>query len=308
VTASISDYLESLSSLPSDSIHLNFLDPYLSPQSRLFVHPRTGLVTSEKKMSHQAVLDFWSNKVFGSQDTLDYSASYPYAISRMHYVIKTIVQEMRGIVDIDAIDLVDFATGEGVFLEIVRQYLPKARIRATEGSSHLANDLRQRGFEVLNTGLGMNNSFRFENAQIGTLMWTLSCTLDPIRMLMDIRQAMPNGSYLVIAESSRVLVPMKKSLEDMFRVDRPADIHPNYFSANTLVSALACAGFHLKYINRFHDSDVLLLITQKGELLENSALLRSDEASTVVEYFRIWDELSRNPYKKYKVFPTPLNM
>ena len=298
--SSVSDFLESMSTLPGDSIHLDFLDPYLSPESRIFVHPKTGFVTSEKKMNQREVLDYWSNQVFCSSDSLDYSARYPYAIGRMHYVLNTIMRELGSILDVNNINLVDFATGEGVFLDIVRSYLPNSRLRATEGSRELAERLGKNGFEVRNVGLGTDNFIRFENAQVGTLMWTLSCTLNPMRMLMDIRNAMPDDSYLVVAESSRILVPIKKSLEDMFRTDRPADIHPNYFSANSLISSLESAGFRLRYINRFHDSDVLLVITQKQELPEKSALLNCDDSAMVIDFFRLWDELSKNQYKKYK--------
>jgi hypothetical protein len=300
VSASVVDFIQSLTETPENAIHLDFLDSYLSPGSKILVHPKTGLVASEKKMDQGSVLRYWSDQVFTSMDDLDYSASYPYAIGRLHYVINTIMKELAGIVDFNRLNLVDFATGEGIFLDIVKSYFPNSCLRGTEGSKFLSEKMEKRGLDVLNVGLGQGENIRFEGAKIATLLWTLSCTANPYKMLQNIYDALPDESYLVVAESSRILVPYKKSLSDMFRIDRPADIHPHYFSANSLVSSLATVGFRSIYLNRFHDSEVLLCIAKKSVPNHND-LLPSDNKDLVIRFFKTWHHLSKDEYVQ---FPT----
>ena len=301
MNANMESWVESLSSLPNNAIHMKFLDSYLLPESRIFLHPTTGLVTSEKILDQKAVLDYWSNKVFGSNNDLDYSATYPYAISRMYYVLHSVIRVLSGLVNTNELNLVDFATGEGVFLEVVKDCLPNSQVRATEGSHSLSSSLHNKGFDVLNVGLGIGESAYFDKAEVGTLLWTLSCTLNPFGLLEDVYKALPENSYLVVAESSRVLVPFKKSLKDMFRLDTPADIHPNYFSANSLVSLLASCGFQTIYVNRYFDSDVLLVISRKvTSPARSDVFLPADDSHLVWDFFESLHQLTQKEFSKYQ--------
>lgn len=299
MSTTVSKFIESLDGVPKDAIPLDFLRRYISPNSKIIVHPSTGLVTTEKQMDQRSVLSYWSDQVFGSSHVLDYSSAYPYAVGRMHYVINTIRRELAGLVDFRCLSLVDFATGEGTFLEIVRSYFPEAKVRGTEGSKFLSDSLIAKGFDIANIGLGFGEQIDFQDADVATLLWTLSCTLNPFELLKEIHASLSDKSYLVVAESSRILVPFKKSLSDMFRTDRPADIHPNYFSATTLYSSLVSVGFRPMYLNRFHDSDVLLCIAQRVQLPKLDLVLPSDNSNVVVDFFKVWDSLSTNEYVRY---------
>ena len=148
-------------------------------------------MTSEKILYQKAVLDYWSNKVFGSNNDLDYSATYPYAISTMYYVLHSVIRVLSGLVNTNELNLVDFATGEGVFLEVVKDCLPNSQVRAIEGSHSLSSSLHNKGFDVLNVGLGIGESAYFYKAEVGTLLLTLSCTLNPFGLLEDVYKALP---------------------------------------------------------------------------------------------------------------------
>lgn len=275
-----------------DAIHMPFLSKYLFPGDKIFVQPLTGFVTSERLMTENAVVDYWSNRIFPDKSLESYSAHFPFAQSRLLYVIETITQ-YAGLNPQSKSFWGDFATGEGVLLELLRMRFPKFRLFATEHSEELATKLSSKGFLVQQRSLGQSNiDSPKSDLDIATLTWTLANCIDPFAVLSDVVASTREGGLVCIAESSRILVPFRKSLHDYFsKGTMPSDLHPSNFSANTLRCLMQLCGLEIGYVNRYFDSDVLLVIGKKVK--HEPAPFFVDNQMRVVEFFQKWDTATR---------------
>ena len=113
-------------------------------------------------------------------------------------------------------------------------------------------------------------------------------------MLRDVHSHLTKDAYLCVAESSRILVPFKKKLEDYFNKRYVADIHPWHFSKNSLKALLEVAGFSVKYINYYRDSDVMLMIAKKTS--SKKRFYTVDSYKDIDNFFKDWKYLSNKNY------------
>ena len=74
------------------------------------------------------------------------------------------------------------------------------------------------------------------------------------------------------------------------------DIHPFHFSKNSLLNLLIINKFKPVYINRYIDSDYLLIIAKKTNNIR-SDLIQLDNYQKVKKFFERWYKESLN-YKK----------
>jgi len=278
-------------SVSESSVHLSFLSDYLPSNDKIFVQPLTGFVTSQKRMTDDDVVSYWSNTIFPDKSIESYSAHFPFAQSRLLYVIETVAQ-FSGLDMRSSSTWGDFATGEGVLLDLLSMRFPNLHVTATEHSKELVESLQSKGFAVQQRSLGVtNNDLSFGQVDIATLTWTLANSIDPFAVLSDVVSSTKEGGLVCVAESSRVLVPFRKSLRDYFSKTMPADLHPSNFSANTLRCLMQICGLEICYINRFFDSDVLLVIGRRvAKKIEPSF---TDKQTHVIEFFQEWDRQTR---------------
>jgi hypothetical protein len=300
--ASIGAYRGSFSGLPDGAVKLDFLNNYTLPGDYICVHPDTGVVSSEIKHTPEQMLNYWSEVVFKSSSAEDYSAFFPFARGRIYYVVRTIIDFIsKSCGEGHAVDFCDFATGQGVLPDLLRREMPGWNIRCTEGSPALVENLKNAGFAADRCMLGNRQVPPFE-VDIGSLTWTLCNCIRPLDVMMEVRDHIKVGGYLALADSSRILVPFKKSLRDLLPSAHPLDIHPYYFSANSICALLRCAGFTPLLVNRYYDSDVLMVIGRKDrELPMDDMLIPADPATQVVDFFRKAHELT-GTYDSWKCF------
>jgi hypothetical protein len=274
------------SSVQPGAIELDFLSKYLMQGEKIFVNPISGFVTSQRQMSANEVAKYWSDKIFPDKSEESYSAHYPFAQARLFYVVQTIAHFLK-FSEHSNLHWCDFATGEGVLLELLRNHYPLMKIYGTEHSSVLVELLNSNGFEVsiktLGTQKSMSNKEQFD---ISTLTWTLANAIDPLACLLDVVEATKTGGYVCVAESSRILVPFRKSLSDYFSKIVPADLHPSNFSANTLRLLMQLAGLEIVFVNRYFDSDILLVIGKKVDHQVEPKFF--DDQRQVVNFMKQW--------------------
>jgi len=282
---------DEFSRVSPQATRLDFLSSYLYEGDEIWVQPLTGFVTSSRRMSKDDVVRYWSDVIFPDKSIESYSAHFPFAQSRLLYVIETVAQ-YSGLDVRSSSTWGDFATGEGVLLDQLSMRFPNLHVTATEHSRELVESLQSKGFAVQQRSLGVtNNDLSFGQVDIATLTWTLANSIDPFAVLSDVVSSTKEGGLVCVAESSRVLVPFRKSLRDYFSKTMPADLHPSNFSANTLRCLMQICGLEICYINRFFDSDVLLVIGKKvSHKIEPSFV---DNQTNVVEFFREWHRQTR---------------
>jgi hypothetical protein len=282
----IFDLQREFSTISPGAFQLDFLEKYLQPGDSIFVQPVSGFVTSSREMGAEAVAKFWSEIIFPDSSQESYSAHFPFAKARLLYVLETTAQFLKLNIG-SSLAWCDFATGEGVFLELLRRFYPSIEIYGTEHSATLVKQLRSQNFNVSEKALGSVTVDDNKLFDVSTLSWTLANCIDPLAVLLDVVSQTKMGGYVCVAESSRILVPFRKSLKDYFSPKMPADLHPSNFSANTLRCLMQLAGLEICYTNRFFDSDVLLVI---GRRIENEVKpTYFDTADAVVHFFREWD-------------------
>ena len=278
--------LEEFRKVVPGAIRLTFLEEYLRPGDSLWVNPATGFLTSMRTMTAGEVASYWSEVIFPGVSKESYSANKPFARARLLYVVESIVQTLH-LEKNRSISWCDFATGEGVLLELLSSLYPRFKLSATEHSKILASGLRSRGFDVRESGLGLGETLDFNSTfDVSTLTWTLANAIDPVSLLLDVVQSTKEGGFVCIAESSRILVPMRKSLINYLSKTDPADSHPSHFSANTLRCLMELVGLEIYYTNRFFDSDVLLVIGRK--VPRNRVSGFSDCQDLVVSFMKNW--------------------
>src|SRR5438876_8340973 len=151
--ASFDHVTASFRSLAADAVPISGLEKYTYKGDTLFVDPKVGLLTSARKMSATDIVGYWSKTIFSSSDPEDYSAINPFAQGRLLYALLTYRKFLAEARDIPANPhFCDFATGQGVLLELARQHSPDWALSGTEDSAALVNSLVSRGYNVVRTG------------------------------------------------------------------------------------------------------------------------------------------------------------
>ena len=279
-------YETEFSTVSDSAIPLDFLGKYLPSGDSIHVNPITGFVTSSRSMSAENVAKYWSEIIFPNKSEESYSAYNPFAQARLLYVMQSIAKFLNFNKETN-LRICDFATGEGVLLSLLRNNYPKLKISGTEHSSVLVESLKSNGFDVYIKTLGAQTSMsNKEQFDISTLTWTLANAIDPLACLRDVVEDTKTGGYVCVAESSRILVPFRKSLNDYFSKTLPADLHPSNFSANTLKLLMQLAGLEIVFINRYFDSDVLMIVGKKVSHQVEPKFF--DDQMQVVKFMREW--------------------
>jgi 2-polyprenyl-3-methyl-5-hydroxy-6-metoxy-1,4-benzoquinol methylase len=280
------DYETEFSLVSEKAIRLDFLQKYLPDGDSIHVNPMTGFVTSSRRMSAEDVVTYWSDSIFPDKSEESYSAHNPFAQARLFYVMQSIAKFLNISKDTN-LRICDFATGEGVLLDLLRNNYPKLTISGTEHSLALVETLKNNGFDVYIKTLGIQTSLsNKEQFDISTLTWTLANAIDPLALLQDVVKNTKTGGYVCVAESSRILVPFRKSLSDYFSKTLPADLHPSNFSANTLKLLMQLAGLEIVFVNRYFDSDVLLIMGKKVDYQVEPEFF--DDQMQVVKFMKEW--------------------
>lgn len=268
----------------ADLIPLVETKNFVKDNDLLFVNQNTGIVSSNLPIDEKSIVEYWSNSIFTSKSVEDYSGFLPYAQGRLFYVFRNAVDFFKLQKD-SKIRIADFASGQGNLLDIFAAYLNKAELFGTEHSLDLTKEQLNRGLKVFNTAISKDTQKMF-NADIGFVNWTLSCSANPYDFLQGVRNNLSENGYVVISESSRILVPFKKPLSYLLNASHPTNIHPWYFSKNALSALLLASGFEICYINRYFDSDVLLIIAQKTIAPNSDDQIKVDDYRLIQQFFK----------------------
>ena len=267
----------------ADLIPLVETKNFVKDNDLLFVNQNTGIVSSNLPIDEKSIVEYWSNSIFTSKSVEDYNGFLPYAQGRLFYVFRHAVDYFK-LNKNSKIKIADFACGQGILLDIFASHLKEAELFGTEHSLELVRQQVNRGLKVFNTAISRDTETMF-NADIGFLNWTLSCSANPYDFLQGVRNNLSENGYLVISESSRILVPFKKPLSYLLKPLHPTNIHPWYFSKNSLSALLSACGFEICFINRYFDSDVLLMIAQKTNFPKSNSQVVVDDYKEIQKFF-----------------------
>jgi len=252
----------------------------------------SGLVSVSNRRSSKEIADEWSNKIFGKKfSDNQYTSRIPAVIARHVYVLETIIKNLK----LKNKTLCDFGAGEGQFLEFLKKKKLGCKLFGIEPSEKNCKILSKKKINnfrgTVEDFSKKKNILKFD---IVTLMWTLCNTSNSYEIIKKASELLNNNGYIVVAESSRILVPFKKPIQMYFGKGNP-DIHPFHFSKNSLSNLLIVNKFKPIFVNRYIDSDYLLIIAKKIDKIDRKKI-RLDDYKKVKKFFEAWFKES----KKYK--------
>lgn len=252
----------------------------------------SGLVSVINRRSSKVIADEWSKKIFGKKFSKStYTAKVPAVTARQTYVLETLISQ----INIKNKSICDLGAGEGEFLKMLKNKKLTKKIFSVEPSFSNCNLLSKNKIPNFN---GTIEEFAVQNNKqfdILTMMWTLCNTSSCIDVINAANKLCKKNGFLLIAESSRILVPYKKPLHMYFNKGNP-DIHAFHFSKNSLCNLLLLNKFKPVYINRYIDTDSLVVIAKKVEFIDKRNL-RVDDYKKVKSFFNSWYKDSLK-YKK----------
>mgnify|MGYP002844685809 FL=1 len=122
------------------------------------------------------------------------------------------------------------------------------------------------------------------------MLWTLENS-HSCKVLVDAaRTKLVDGGHLIVATGSRILVPFKKPLHDylgLYNGTSEPDLHSFRFSANSLQNLLESSGFDIISINRYIDTDYLVIIA-KNTGRSGFSPIRADDPEKIIDFFERW--------------------
>ena len=67
--------------------------------------------------------------------------------------------------------------------------------------------------------------------------------------------------------------------------------YPNLFSKNSLINLLKICGFRIKFINRYYDTDHLVIIAQNTHTKFNK--FEVDDYKKILKFFKHWEKIDK---------------
>lgn len=244
----------------------------------------SGLVTVIKRRSSKIIANEWSNKIYGKSLNKDkYTSNVPVIISRQTYVLETILSK----INLKGKFLLDVGAGEGSFLNMLKKKKITKNLFGLEPSKKNCKKIRKMNIMTFNNRIEEHSFNQTKKLfDVVTLMWTLCNCSNAYETIKSVYKSLKPNGYIVVAEGSRIMVPFKKPIQMYFGKNEP-DLHPFHFSKNTLCSLLILNKFKIVHVNRYIDSDFLLIIAKKVNKIDTKSI-KIDNYKKVKSFFVDW--------------------
>jgi SAM-dependent methyltransferase len=249
----------------------------------------SGLVSVIKRRSSKTIAENWSKKIYGKSLSGDkYTSHAPVMISRQTYVLETILSK----INLKSKSLVDVGAGEGMFLNMLKKKKISLRLFGIEPSKKNCTKIKKYKIKSFNGRIEEYNPKKIEKKfDVATLIWTLCNCSNAYEVIESTSRILKKNGYIVVAEGSRIMVPFKKPIQMYFGKNEP-DLHPFHFSKNTLCSLLILNKFKIVHVNRYIDSDFLLIIAKKVNKIDTKSI-KIDNYKKVKSFFVDWYKHSK---------------
>ena len=280
-----------------NTIHLKFLSKV--SKSKVLVSKNTGLVFHDDLIKNEENLTSW-NKIYHKKmepKNLQYTSNNPIMNSRHFYGVKLIENFLKkNKLLTKKINFCDFATGEGNFPFFLKKELKNINIILTEYSKsnfkYFQKKFKQAKIKITKSFLGSIEDFDIiknnKTIDFASLNWTLCNCSNPIGVLQSIHNSLADNGFLMISESSRILVPFKKPIYNYFNAKFRSSYHPWHFSYNSLQNLLEICNFRVVFSNRYYDENDLFIICQKQNSKYHKPKIIIDNYKKVSDFFHRW--------------------
>lgn len=283
----------------NDKIYLNFLSKY--SRSKVYISKKSGLVYHEDYKSSNAIVNEWSKKIYnGKMDPKNnfYTDDFPGMSARHFFVLDFLNRKFN----IKNKKIIDFAFGEGGLLLKARKIYGCRNLYGVEHSKKNINKMKQRfKKEKMKAPIAFESNIEDFNTNIkfdlGILTWTLCNCSEPLKIVKSISNNLKKNGFIIVAESSRLMVPFKKPIFNYFNPKKKSGhTHPWHWSYNSLSNIFKYHGFELIYQNRYFDENDLVLIFKNSN--KKNKKFSFDNYKTVIKHLKRWSKESQF-YKKF---------
>ncbi len=269
-------------------------------KSPVYISKKTGTVFHSPSNNSSESLEMWSKKIYSKKiDTkkIKYTSNNPIMRSRHYYSALFLNKHLKG----KNIELCDYGTGEGNLALEFGRINKKINFNFTEHSPELFKKTKKKIKKINKKNfLSFNGSIedsgkikKFKNFDVGCLLWTLCNCVKPIDVLNAIHSSLKKNGLLLIAESSRILVPYKKPIYNFFVSEHETkNTHPWFFSYNSLSNLLEICGFSVINANRYYDENDLVVIAQKKDRKKYVPKIKIDKIEDIKKFLKDWEKNS----------------
>ena len=280
---------------PKNYIKLDFLKKI--SKTSVCVSKKTGLVFHNKFKSSSEVLDEWTDKIYSNEmdpKTNSYTDDCPSMSARHFYVL----DYLSRFINFKNKKIIDFACGQGGLLIKARKYFKGSDLNGVEHSKKniLLIKKRFKKEKIKLPKLYQSNIEDFsmiKKADIGILSFTLCCCSEPLKIINSISNNLKKDGYLIVGESSRILVPFKKSIYNFFNSKLDvAHTHPWHWSYNSISNIFKVCGFELVKNNRYWDDNDIVLIFKNSKNFNQK--YKFDNYLKVINFMKRWKNESKN--------------
>lgn len=254
-----------------------------------------GFVYARWRPSPPEIAAAWANDVFTDRfDDGHYTARGIPAVRARHVYVAEFIHTTVGL---RSMRTVDIGAGEGVFLQLLAEPCYGAVGFGIELSEANCASMKEAGISTFRGQIEdylsapETRKHFFDRAVIA---WTLENTGSCRAMMTGARALLKDHAYLTVATGSRILVPFKKPLH-YFLNPQVASIHPFFFSTNALQNLFTNAGFTIEHVNRYIDTDYLVMIGQAAPTLTRQQLA-VDDWQAVIGFFERWHKETQDHY------------
>ena len=272
--------------------HIKFLDKL--SKSKVYISP-SGLVCHQPTLNTEKSLDVWAKNIFSKKiDTKKrkYSSLNPIMKSRHYYSALFFKKYLK-----KNSSFCDFGTGEGNFLLELFRIRKDLKMFYVEDSKFNFNFVKKnfkKNFKKKIDGFNgpieeFNKNKKIKLFDNSALIWTLCNCVDPINVLKNINKSLNKNGLLLIAESSRIMVPFKKPIKNFFnsKIDTK-NTHPWFFSFNSFSNLLEISGFRVIDFNRYYDENDLVVIAKKIDSKLYKPKIKFENPKKVIKFLKLW--------------------
>ena len=282
-------------------IELKFLSNI--SKSKIFISSETGLIFHKNNRDSLSIVNEWSKKIYSNK--MDpkkglYSDDFPGMSSRHFFVLDFLSRELN----MQKKNIIDFACGQGGLLLKARQHFNCKNLTGVEHSSENIKIIKSRfrKNKVTQPQLYSSSIERFKSRKkfdIGFLTWTLCNCAEPLDIIKSISSLIKKNGILVVAESSRILVPFKKPIFNYFNAKKDiGHIHPWHWTLNSLSNIFKLFGFEILRTNRYFDEDNLVIVFKNSQNF--SQKFNFDNPKKIIDFLKRWKAESMR-FKEFDV-------
>ena len=254
-----------------------------------------GFIYVRHRRNSEKIAEIWSGVIYEN----DYIPRIPAIVARHTYAAEFLSSQLK----LRGKNLLDIGAGDGQFLDIVRRMESSTQPFGVEPSARNCQEMTKIGIDsycgTIESYIEDRND-TLHKFQIVSLLWTLENSHSCTALIEAARTALTDGGHIIVATGSRILVPFKKPLYDylgLYDGTSAPDLHSFRFSANSLQNLLESRGFDIISINRYIDTDYLVIIA-KNTGCSGFSNLRADDPEKIIDFFERWHRDTEQYFSK----------